>query len=311
MKINDLRLFLLLGMLALSNLASDGFGGFLTGEDPACDCEEEQTVAVVLSAQKLSLVQGETKTATAKFRVGSEEKAALWTGDKPSTELFKASSYSVSSGSSTVLSVTAADTVIPDENWDQGTFSKSDSVKINASGSNGEGEASAILSLSVWGTQLYWANEDGSVRRWWNSVWDNTSINPFYTPPQRSSLSNGGDSTDYFLKVNVPGGVNTNDWEIQVVPKPVQRRTAVDNLIPTYEPYASTHDPTEYIETPAVTVNNGIIKIGFKTKDDFPGSAITDGGASMPFEVLVTRKSDGLTVRQNSSIGLYEKLLPF
>ncbi len=312
MNIKDLRLLLLLGLLALSNLASDGLGGFLTGADPGCDCEEEQTVAVTLSSAKLNLVQGETGTTTAEFRVGSQAKAAQWTGDKPSTRLFKASSYSASSGTSTVLSVTAADSVIPEENWDQGTFSLSDSPKIRATGSGGEGEASAVVSLSVWGTQLYWANEDGSVRRWWDAAGDQVgaTFNPYSSGGQaKTTLSDGGDSVAYYLKVNVPGGINENDWEVRVIPKPVQRLTMVDHLIPFYDPYQSTHQPSEYIETPGVSVNNGVIKIDFKTKGEFPGSAVGSGSSEMPYEVEVRRKSDGLTVRQQSSLSFYDRYL--
>jgi len=309
MNIKDIRLLLLLAFLGLSNFAADGLGGFLTGLDPECDCEPDKTAKVTLTPAKLSLIQGENGTSTAEFTAGGEAKAALWSMRKANTKFFKASSLSTSSGSSAQISVTAADSVIPDENWDQGTFYETDSPTVAATGKAEEGGATAVLTLAVWGTQLYWANEDGSVRRWWTPIGEN--LNPFSSPSQRSWLTDGGDSTEYYLRVNVPGGISADDWDIQVIPKPVQRQTMGDNILIVYSPWASTHQPSEYIETPKVSVNNGIIKVGFKTKDDFPGAAITEGGADMPFEVVVKRKSDGLTVRQNSSISFTDKLLPF
>ena len=311
MNVKDIRLFLLLAFLALTNLASDGLGGFLTGMDPECDCEGDQTVTVNLSSAKLSLIQGEAGASTATYLVGSESKAAEWSMRKPNTKFFKSSSLSASSGPSSVISVVAADSVIPDENWDQGTFFESDSPTITGKGQ--EGSASAVLSLTVWGTQLYWANEDGSVRRWWDAAGESlTYWNPFSKgPTQKTFLSDGGDTASYFLKLNVPGGVNTDDWDIQVIPKPVQRSTLADNFVPFYNPWSSTHDPSEYIETPSVSVNNGIVKIGFKTKDDFPGNSIGDGGADMSYEVVLKRKSDGLTVRQGSKISFSDALVHF
>ena len=225
MKANNLPLFLLLALLAASNLAlvSD-FGGFPIFVDPECDCEEDESVKVQLSKTQLTLIQGETDTSTAEFLVGSSQKAANWNMRKPSTKLFKASSLSTSSGATTTISVTAADNVIPEENWDQGAFSESDSPTITALGQNQEGGASATLTMTVWGTQLYWANEDGSVRRWWTGV--NEYLNPFAANPPIETLTDGGRSTSFFLKLNVPAGVNTTDWDIQ---RRDQARPAADS----------------------------------------------------------------------------------
>lgn len=317
MNMKDTRLLLLLGLLAFSNLAIDEYDGFAIGGLPSCDCGDDKNVAsVVLTPASLKLTQGETASATAEFRVGSDPKTALWTGDKPSSRLFKSSSYSASSGETTVLTLTAADDLLPDENWDQGTFSMSDKPKINGRQSGGDKEASAVLALEVWGTQLYWTNPDGTVRTWWSGVKDdlNTTFNPFAgEPPVRTCLADGGNSAYYYLKLNVPGGINSTDWEVSVVPKPVQRSTMADHFIPFYDPYTSTHDPDEYIEKPSVTLVDGRIRVKITTKDDFPGNALADGGARMPFDVVVKRKSDGLTVRQSSSVVLFDESfhLPF
>ena len=88
--------------------------------------------------------------------------------------------------------------------------------------------------------------------------------------------------------------------------KPVQRQTLVDRLIPVYSPLGSSHEPSEYIETPTVQVVNGIIKVTFTSKAEFPGNAFADGGGDMPYEVVVRRKSDGLTIRRGSSLGFYD-----
>ncbi|GEM_PF-6671176 len=309
MKRNNLRLFLLLALLAASNLALVGdFGGFEIFLDPECDCEDEAEAAsarVQLNPAELSLAQGETKTSTAEFLVGVTPKSATWTMRKPSTTLFKASSLSTSTGTTTTISVTAADNVIPEENWDQGAFCQKDSPDVAGKGQNNEGEGSAPLTLSVWGTQLYWTNEDGSVRRWWTSV--NEFVNPFAAPPKKEYLVDGGDSTSFFLRLNLPAGVNTTDWDIQVVTRPVQRDTLVDSVLMVYSPFGSTHEPSEYIETPTVEVVNGLIKVTFRSKTEFPGNAFADGGGTMPFEVLVRRKSDALTVRRGSTLGLWDR----
>jgi hypothetical protein len=306
MKRNNLRLFVLLAFLAASNLALVGdFGGFEAFLDPECDCEDEQkSVLVTVTPAELSLAQGETKTSIAEFLVGADQKAATWTMRKASTKLFKASSLSTSTGATTTISVTAADNVIPEENWDQGAFCETDSPTVFGTGQNKEGKASAPLTLTVWGTQLYWANPDGSVRRWWNSV--NEFLNPFAAPPPKETLVDGGSSTSLFLKMNMPAGVNAADWDMQVVTRPVQRNTMVDSVLMVYSPFASTHDPSEYIETPTVEVVNGLVKVTFKSKTEFPGNAFADGGGEMPYEVVLRRKSDGLTVRRGSSLSFWD-----
>ncbi len=276
-------------------------------EDPECDCEEDKTVKVILNPAKLALTQGQNQPVAAEFFVGSALADAN-SSIQASDPNVAATSFSSTSGTSTSLSVTAATEVIADVDWNQGVAFRTTTPTVFGTGRNNEGQASAALTIDVWGTQLYWANPDGSVRVWWDRIREGVGqFNPFGSGPAvRGSLSDGGDSISHYFKLNVPGGLNPQDWEVEVTPKSVRSQTFVDSVIPFYDPFGSDNGPSKYINPPQVSVENGVLKVTFKSVQDFPEWGFSGSVATMPYEIVVRRKSDGLQVRNSSTVELFD-----
>lgn len=308
MKASDLRLFVVLALLLLSNTAEVGdLFGFEVFEDPECDCEEDKTVKVILTPAKLAMAQGQNQPVTAEFFVGSTLAEAIWSILASDPKL-AATSFSSASGSSTNIFVTSATEVIPDVDWNQGVAFRSTTPIVFGAGRNDEGQASAVLTIDVWGTQLYWANPDGSVRVWWDQIRETAGqFNPFGSGPAvRGTLSDGGDTISHYYKLNVPGGLNPQDWEVEVKPKSVRSQTLVDSVIPFYDPFGSDYDPSKYVVPPQISVENGVLKVTFQSVQDFPEWGFSGSAATMPYEIVVRRKSDGLQVRSGSTVELYD-----